>query len=321
MSGATLTTPGTPGGADGPGDASSLADLLAAGERAAFHGPPAQAVGALEQAIALAGQEGRRAEVTAAAWLLGVALAAHGRYGGALTVLSPLIEPGEAKGAAPEQQLFAALAAATIASVHRQLGRHAVARDYDERGLALADSGEAGFDARLGLAADAVGLGEEDVAKEHMAEAAALVEGRDDWWRQRVRLDWVRAEVALLEGDAEAAMGAASTAVDRAEGALAPRHVAKGLLFLGVAQVQAGSEEAPTTLRRAATLAESLEALPLVWPARAVLGALLGEEDPAESARSLAAARSAVLGIAADLPPGVRDSWLARPDVAALFEA
>jgi hypothetical protein len=108
--------------------------------------------------------------------------------------------------------------------------------------------------------------------------------------------------------------------VDRAEGALAPRHVAKGLLFLGVAQVQAGDEEAPTTLRRAATLAESLEALPLVWPARAVLGALLGDDDP-ESARSLAAARSAVLGIAADLPPGVRDSWLARPDVAALFEA
>jgi hypothetical protein len=97
--------------------------------------------------------------------------------------------------------------------------------------------------------------------------------------------------------------------------------VAKGLLFLGVAQVQAGSEEAANTLRRAATLAESLETLPLVWPARAVLGALQLEADPAESARSLAAARSAVLGIAADLPPGVRDSWLARPDVAALFEA
>ncbi|MDQ1703040.1 MAG: hypothetical protein QOF57_2292 [Frankiaceae bacterium] len=315
MSGATVAPP------EPHVDGSSLADLLAAGERAAFHGPPAEAVGALEQAIALAGHEGRRAEVTAAAWLLGVALGAHGRYGGALTVLSPLLEPGEADGAAPEQRLFAAFAAATIASVHRQLGRHAVARDYDERGLALADAGEAGFDCRLGLAADAVGLDEVDVAKAELEAAAELVEGRDDWWRQRVRLDWVRAEVALLEGDADAAVNAASTAVDRAEGARAPRHVAKGLLFLGVAQVQAGSEEAANTLRRAATLAESLETLPLVWPARAVLGALQLEADPAESARSLAAARSAVLGIAADLPPGVRDSWLARPDVAALFEA
>src|SRR5439155_26909961 len=103
---ATMAPPGTP--PEPQADAgSSLPDLLAAGERAAFHGPPAQAVGALEQAIALAGQQGQRAEVTAAAWLLGVALAAHGRYGGALTVLAALIEPGEAAGAAPEQQLFA----------------------------------------------------------------------------------------------------------------------------------------------------------------------------------------------------------------------
>ena len=84
---------------------------------------------------------------------------------------------------------------------------------------------------------------------------------------------------------------------------------------------EADDDEAATTLRRAATLAESLDTLPLVWPARAVLGALQQAADPLESARSLAAARSAVLGIASDLPPGVRDSWLARPDVAALFEA
>src|SRR3954452_23662885 len=103
MAGATMA----PEQGAAPDDASpSLTDLLAAGERAAFHGPPAQAVGALEQAIALAGREGRRAEVTAAAWLLGVALAARGRYGGALTVLSPLIEPGEGPDAAPEQALF-----------------------------------------------------------------------------------------------------------------------------------------------------------------------------------------------------------------------
>ena len=53
--------------------------------------------------------------------------------------------------------------------------------------------------------------------------------------------------------------------------------------------------------------------MPLVWPARALLGALVAEDDPAESARSLAAARSAVLAIAGDLPPGVRAEWLAAP--------
>jgi len=116
----------------------------------------------------------------------------------------------------------------------------------------------------------------------------------------------------------------ATAAVDRAEGARAPRHVAKGLLILGIALVSGGSGtdgegDAATTLRRAATLAESLGTTPLVWPARALLGALVAEADPAESARSLAAARTAVLALAGDLPPGVRAEWLGRPDVAALL--
>ncbi|MGI8534964.1 MAG: hypothetical protein ACR2K2_00430 [Mycobacteriales bacterium] len=74
-------------------------------------------------------------------------------------------------------------------------------------------------------------------------------------------------------------------------------------------------------LERAATLAESLGTVPLIWPARALLGALVADDDPEESARSLAAARSAVLTVAADLPPGVRSEWLSRPDVAAVLES
>ncbi|HET9188627.1 MAG TPA: hypothetical protein VFN80_11760, partial [Acidothermaceae bacterium] len=111
----------------------------------------------------------------------------------------------------------------------------------------------------------------------------------------------------------------ASEAIDRAELAKAPRHVAKGLLFLGVAQAQSGSPDTLTTLRRAATLAEQLGTTPLIWPARALIGALLAEEDPATSARSLQAARSAVLTIAGDLPDDVREEWLVRPDIEALL--
>ena len=60
----------------------------------------------------------------------------------------------------PGEPDVAALATATVASVHRQLGRHAVAQGYDERALdGSGGPGEAGFDALLGLAADAVGLG------------------------------------------------------------------------------------------------------------------------------------------------------------------
>lgn len=298
-----------------------LASLLAAGERAAFHGPPAHAVGDLEKAVVLAQKEGRRAEVTAAAWLLGVALGAAGRYGGALRVLVPLLDAGEAAGSA-ETRLFASFAAATAASVHRGLGRHEQARALDERGLALADDqAEAVFDSVLGLASDAVGLQDGDAARTYLATADDLVARSDDgWWRQRVRLGWARAEVALLDDEASDAVNAAAASVEQAERARAPRHVAKGLLFQGVAELSAGSAEAVSTLRRAATLAEGLSALPVVWQARALVGALVAGSAPEESARSLAAARSAVLAIAGDLPADLRADWLARPNVSALLE-
>jgi hypothetical protein len=300
-----------------------LASLLAAGEQAAFHGPPAAAVSELERAVVIAQRDGRRAEVSAAAWLLGVSLSASGRYGGALRVLMPLLEAGEAPEASVELRLFAALAAATAASVHRGIGRHAAATDLDHRGLALTERvGEAGFDCVLGLCSDAVGSGSVDDARTRYAQAAAIAEGHgDDWWRQRVRLGWAGAEIALLSDDAVQAAATAATAVAAAEAARAPRHVAKGLLFQGVAELQSGSpDDAAATLRRAATLAEGLAALPLVWQARGLLGALLTMEPGDEGARSLAVARSAVLAIAGDLPATLREEWLARPNVSALLE-
>lgn len=299
-----------------------LGELLAIGERAAFHGPPGRAVQALEQAVGVARDSGRSAEATAAAWLLGLSLNAAGRYGHALEVLTPLLTSGAEPGAPPEVRLFAALAGATLGSVHRQLGMHEAARGMDERGLALTDgTGEPAFACRLGLAADAVGLGDSGRAHAEADAAATLLPDRPtEWWRQRVHYDWVRTEIGLLDEDAEGAVDAADSAVERAERARAPRHVAKSLLFLGVAQVQLGMAEGAGSLRRAATLAEGLGALPLVWPARALLGALLMDSDEAEGAACLGAARSAVLSIAGNLPADLRSTWLARPDLAALLE-
>ena len=295
-----------------------LTDLLATGERAAFHGRPAAGVAPLQRAVEVAHGSGHDAEATAAVWLLGVCLGAAGRYGAAMVVLEPL---AEAETGDPERRLFASLASATLASVSRQLGRHSEARRLDLRALDLAgDAAEARFDAVLGLAADAVGLEEVTEADAALADAATLVDGRADWWRQRVRLDWVRAEVALLRNRPEEAVSRSDAAVTLAEASGAPRHVAKGLLFEGVALVQVGElEEAAVTLRRAATLAESLGAVPLVWPSRAVLGALVAPTNPAEGGASLQAARAAVRQIAEDLPGRYAEDWLARPDIAALL--
>jgi len=297
-----------------------LAGLLAAGERAAFHGRPAAGIGPLTEAVDLARLSDRPDEATAASWLLGVSLGAAGRYGSALRVLRPLADDPDLKG--PAQRLFASLAASTQASVHRQLGLHTRARTLDERAVEFADDApDALFDARLGLAADAVGLSDETTARTELASATTYIEGRSDWWRQRVRLLWVRTEISLLTDDPSAAAKSADTAVMLAEGSGAPRHVAKSLLFLGVAQVQSSDpSEAPSTLRRAATLAESLGCLPLVWPSRAVLGALLQGDAPQESARNLAGARGTVLAIADDLDEELRAGWLERPDIAALLE-
>lgn len=299
--------------------ADDLTTLLASGERAAFHGRPGAGVDPLERAAAVALERDLPTEAAAARWLLAVCQAAAGRFGQALRALDGLL-PVTADAPA-ERRIFGALGEATLGSVHRQLGRHAEARAHDEIALALSQAtGEAGFDAVLGLAADAVGLGEVPAARDHLAAASALADEHAQWWRQRVRVGWVRAEVALLEGRPDDAVVSAAAAVDLAEHSGAPRHVAKGLLFQGVAQVETGRhEEAAALLRRGGMLAESLGTLPLLWPARAVLGALVGESDVEESQRCLRSARRAVELIAADLPESLRTAWFARPDVAALL--
>lgn len=296
-----------------------LTGLLATGERAAFHGRPGAGVEPLQRAVEIAHGDGREAEATAAAWLLGVCLAASGRYGSAMAVLEPL---ASSQPAEPDRRLFASLAAATLASVLRQLGRHEDAREWDQRASdTSAGAPEAEFDARLGLAADAIGLGDAETAARELIAAAEHAAGRNDWWRQRVRLDWVRSELALLTDQPQEAVERAAGAVALAEGSGAPRHVAKGTLFTGVALLHSGDlESAASSLRRAAGLAESLGATPLVWPARAMLGALVGESAPGESTKALASAQAVVRQIAADLPEPYAADWLARPDISALLE-
>lgn len=341
----------------GPGAAPerTLGDLLAEGEQCALRGSPGSALAPLEAALAAAQRRGARSEGLAAAWLRGVALGALGRYGEALSALGPLAAAVSAGAAVPDlppareppplddspaaaaggEALFGSFAASTVASLHRQLGDHATARTWDSAALAAAQplgepGAEAVMDALLGLAADAVGLGERGEAEAGLVRAEEVVTGRHaPGWRPTVRLAWVRAEVALLSDQPEVAIQRASEALRTSEQAQAPRHVAKSLLFLGVAQAsgtapgeppaRTSAASAAVTLRRAASLAENLAATPLVWPARAMLGALLAVNDPRESARCLAAARDAVHAIAGRVPEPLRSHWLGRPDVAALL--
>jgi hypothetical protein len=309
----------------------SLSDLLARGERAAFHGPPSAAIPLLEQAVVEARGRGRDAEAALAAWLLGVCLSASGRWGSALAVLRPLhLDPAAAStgSASPERRLVASLAASTAATVERQLGRAGEARLLDEAALALAGgSEEARFDATVGLAVDAAGQSRIEAARTLLTDAEALIGARSDWWRQRVRLDWARAEVASAADDPEGAYRLASAALTRAEAAGAPRHVAKSLLLMGVAQVGRGDlVDAVATLRRCVTLADPLGLLPVLRPAWSLLAALapaVPDAGAEVSRRALTQARSTIGALAEDLPDAepdrLRSTWLARDDIAALL--
>lgn len=301
-------------------DAGGLPALLASGEQAVFHGQPGQALAALSQAQVAAQEAGQPVVAAATAWLTGVALGALGRVAEAQEVLTVLARDRTD----PQRRLLAAMAGATSASLLRQIGRHPEGRQADAQALELAaelglGGAEAATDAQVGLVADAVGMGDAAGAGRALEAAQRFVAAHGDLgWRVRVRLSWVEAEVALLNGAPEAATTAAREALGRSERARAPRHVAKSLLFLGVAQASLGQDSAAATLRRAAALADGLGARPLSWPARAMLGAVLEPTRPAESVEQLNAARATVLSLAEDLGAADRDHWLARPDVAAL---
>src|ERR1700727_2863530 len=99
-------------------------------------------------------------------WLRAVAAGGQGRYGSARGDLEAALR------CAPTGRL-ASLVHSTQGSFLRQLGWHTLARRWDGRALTLAgDDAEAGSDALIGLAADALGVG-------RFAAAASLL-GRVD---------------------------------------------------------------------------------------------------------------------------------------------
>lgn len=292
-----------------------LAGLLAIGERAAFLDAPADGIAVLQRAAALAQECGDPVARGRAGWLLGVCRTSMGRYGLAAADLSVLCGDGSLPGS------LRSLAASAIAAVHRQIGDAATARDWDAAALDIAaDSPEAQVEAWAGLAADAVALGETGTASEAIQRAQALLDTAPQWWRQAIRLDIVRGDLALLERDPARALAAAQRAVAAAEQSAAPRQVAQGLLLAGAAAAAQGdSDGAVASLARAAVLAEELGALPLSWPSRALLAALRARRDPDASARDRRAAREVLERLLPELPEAAGPAFLARPDVAALL--
>jgi hypothetical protein len=216
-------------------------------------------------------------------WLAAVALGGQGRYAAAATELERLAaEPGV-------PVCVAAHAAVTRAAHLRQLGGHAAARAYDARGLRLAtaalrvedygdgagsindglDAAAARLDALVGLAADALGLGDA-MTSHRLLDAAAQRLAAHPSWRPAVRAGWVRDELALIQGRAAEAVAPAETALTGAHGAGSVRHVLKSRIVLVVARGAAGVLDAQKAVADLDEIAEECAhygLLPLQWPA------------------------------------------------------
>ena len=127
--------------------------------------------------------------------LRAVAAGGQGRYSSAEAELADLLRR-EPRGR------FASLAMSTRASFHRQLGWHARARGWDGRALAAAGHDpEAGVDAMIGLAADALGLGRLAASAALLTRATAALDCAEaPPTRLAIRLAWVSAELAMAAG-------------------------------------------------------------------------------------------------------------------------
>ena len=249
-------------------------------------------------------------------WLAAVVLGARGRYGAAAALLERLV----AEPSVPPA--VRAHAAVTRAAHLRQAGGHREARRWDGLGLALATGTEAGgsaqrsvtvddrsrrpgraaagtadpagpgldragarADALLGLAADALGLAELDLADRLLDRACPDPLAAGGPWRTTVRACWVRAELALCRDHPEQARDWAARALAEAERACAGRHAVKSTLVLAVAEAAAGYP-AVQVINLLSSLSERTHAtglLSLEWPIQLQLGELTAATDPAGS--------------------------------------
>ncbi|WP_431239046.1 hypothetical protein ACQ86B_04530 [Mycolicibacterium aichiense] len=200
-------------------------------------------------------------------WLRAVAAAGQGRYSSSRADLAEL-RRRDAAGA------FASLASSTEASLLRQLGGHRSAAGWDGRALALAQTAgdhpmsvQACADAIVGLAADALGVGRLAASARLLERAGELTDG-SRVPRLAVRLQWVRAELAMAGGCGEEAVTHARLGIEIAE-QVSPalrRHRVKSDVVLAAALCCAGALEPARTVADAALRdTETYGLVPLRW--------------------------------------------------------
>ncbi len=215
-------------------------------------------------------------------WLRAVAAGGQGRYAAARADLSALIH-------AERAGRFESLGLSAHASFLRQLGWHWRAHDWDGRAWAAAGSDpQAGVDALIGLAADALGVGRLTASAALLERAAGLAR-RTDEPRLEIRLAWVRAELAMAAGAGADALRHARRGVELAQEALPAlrRHRVKSDVVLAAAMCSAGDLTGSRAVADAALAdTEAYCLAPLRWALACLLSDIgSGSHSPADIAQ------------------------------------
>ncbi|MGA9871001.1 MAG: hypothetical protein WBQ44_07655 [Rhodococcus sp. (in: high G+C Gram-positive bacteria)] len=216
-------------------------------------------------------------------WHRGVALGGQGRYASALAELDRLERDADLSSA------LRSLAASTRASWARQAGAHGLAARYDGRAIASVGLNgplaspmltDARCDALTGLAADALGRGRFSAAAALLSRCEAVLgeagnTERHRHRRQRLRLWWVRAELAMVSGDGAAAVRHATAALALSTDTISLRHRVKTELIAAAAYSSIGDvERSRTTAEQALGTCSERSLIPLRWAAAMLLNGL-----------------------------------------------
>ena len=200
-------------------------------------------------------------------WLRAVAAGGQGRYSSALADLAAL----RREPAGP----LVSLAHSTRASFLRQLGWHDRARAWDGRASALAGTDpDAGGDALIGLAADALGTGRFAASERALHRASDLLDGPVHA-RLHLRIAWVSAELAMARGQGSVAVRHAEAARAAAATLGSARHTVKSEVVMAAALCCVGDLDG--SRRIADSALEDTEhhgMIPLRWALASLLAAI-----------------------------------------------
>ena len=214
-------------------------------------------------------------------WLRSVALAARGHYAAARAGVSRV------RSSDPALQ---SLVLSARASWLRQLGWHAAAAPLDGRALVAAlaaGSADAQCDAYTGLAADALGQGRFGVSDAALGKCRTVLDCRDcsDLWRQRLRFEWVSAELCMARGEVESAVDHAANARERALAGPSIRHRVKSdLLVAAAAACAADLDTSVAVASQTRSLCRTNGFVPLEWASTMLLAGITS--DPQEAAHA-----------------------------------